>query len=114
MKNIRKPTFSAYKITWVEFRPTKGVATKHDCRLLAKRGKFTNGRATYSVSFEEWFPTREDALKHISCIDPNKLDKNYECRLFTDKQFGMRKESEKYKIHFTTKQEKNVIFITKL
>ena len=44
-------------------------------------------------------------------IEFSKLDKPYECRIFTDKQYSNALESEDYKIHFTAKQESEMVLI---
>ena len=110
-------TLNKYDITWVEFRPLKGIATKADCKKM-KVGfhmpKQYNGYA-YDV-----FPSEEKAIDYIKClqfdIERRKISKKYEVRLFTDAQFGRTDlsksvEGEGYPIEFTLKQSEEMIIL---
>lgn len=98
-------TLSAYKITWVEIKATTGITTKADnakiggCRDLDDKAKIY-----------KHFPTREAALSFLKSFD-KKLNKRYECRLFSDKQFAMRNKSDNYRVPFTAKQLNEVYYI---
>ena len=101
-KNIN---LNPYKIVWIEFRPVKGFVTKHDQKLFG------------SLLFEhkmknlyKWFTSEKQARDYLY-NDFSKLDKPYECRIFTDKQYSNALESEDYKIHFTAKQESEIVLI---
>ena len=91
---------SSYKITWIEIRPINGVVTLHDSRTF---GEITPIKRKPGEALYRWFVSKQEALSFISNWT-KKLDKTYEVRLFTDKQFGMRKESDGYKVPFTSKQ----------
>lgn len=111
MKTIYKSNINGnpYKTTWVEFVPASGIATKHDIAIFDPHIHIIRGTATHY----RWFPSKQHALDFLASIDSSKLDKSYTCYLFTDKQFGMAKASEGYKIHYTSKQLANPIYITK-
>lgn len=93
-------TFSPYQILWLEFIPAKGIVTKHDQILLGATRIIGKSPKTYRKPVG----TREDGLAFIESLRSKQLDKHYTCRFFTDKQFGMAKESEGYAIHYTQKQ----------
>lgn len=96
-------TLSAYKITWVEVRPQTGrKVTTRDAKRL---GVITR-RNGYGYMH---FANKERALAWLS--QPRNLSKAYECRLFTDKQFGMAKEVDGYAIPFTMKQNNDVYYL---
>ena len=110
-------TLNQYTITWIEFRPIKGIATKADCKKM-KVGhhmpKQYNGYA-YDV-----FQSEEFAKHYIDLLRVNlkvrKLSKKYEVRMFTDKQFGRKDlsksvEGEGYPIEFTLKQSEEMIIL---
>lgn len=97
MANI---TLSPYKILWIEFIPAKGIVTKHDQKLFGAISVVGKSPKTYRKPVG----TREAGLSFIESLRTKKLDKHYTCRFFTDKQFGMAKESEGYAIHYTQKQ----------
>lgn len=99
-------TLNPYQITWVEFRATTGIATKADCLKI----NVTDNRGLNKRAFYRHFPSKEQAIDFLTSFN-KKLDKCYECRLFTDKQFGMRKEEEGYRIPFTENQLNEVYFI---
>ena len=98
---------SAYKITWVEFRPEKGKAAKRDCVAIAG---FSIASADKNGCYYRHFGNRERAMAFLQSFN-KKLSKRYECRLFTDKQFGMRAIENGYAVPFTTKQSEEVIIL---
>lgn len=101
---------SAYRITWVEIRPSAGgVVTKRDC---LKMDKFHSRDLT--GYFYKWFLNREKAVDYIKELQTKQYDKEYECRLFTDKQFSLRKREDGYKVPFTTKQYNEVYLLSKM
>lgn len=97
MKNV---TLSPYQVLWLEFIPVKGIVTKHDQKLLGSPRIVGKSPKT----FRKPVGTREAGLAFIESLGCKQLDKHYTCRFFTDKQFGMAKESEGYAIHYTQKQ----------
>ena len=110
-------TLNKYDITWIEFRPLKGIATKADCKKM-KVGfhmpKQYNGYA-YDV-----FQSEESANHYMDLLRVNlkvkNLSKKYQVRMFTDAQFGRTDMSKSehgkgYPIKFTSKQEKKVKII---
>lgn len=105
-----KVFLSPYKIFWVEFRPEYGRATKADCN------KIEGWRCTYHIAdrhtkcYYKHFASKEKAVDFLQNFNKT-LSKKYECRLFTDKQFGMRRQENGYKVPFTEKQRKNVYVI---
>ncbi len=103
MKTRQVLDLSAYRITWIEYRPIKGVATKKDIKKLSVMPR-TNSADMYTRCLYDHFPTREKALAHLASLKGAKLTKAYECRLFTDKQFGMRRADNGYAVPFTKKQ----------
>ena len=104
-KNIN---LNPYKIVWLEFRPIKGIVTKHDKKIMGVYSSFKDRFYKFSASKEKAMEFLNDNLMKI---DFSKLDKPYECRIFTDKQYSNALESEDYKIHFTAKQESEMILI---
>jgi len=99
-----------YKVTWVEFRATKGIVTKHDKRVMHVQG-CTKHR------FYKFFGSKQNAVDFLNDDltkrDFAKLDKSYECRILTDKQYSLAKEENGYKIEFTEHQENEMIVINK-
>lgn len=92
--------FSPYKITWVEFFPLDGKSvTIHDQKALG--AIFTHkGQKSFRRSF-----INKTSAKNFLDSFFKSLDKDYECYFFTDKQFGMAKESDGYAIPYTEKQK---------
>ena len=99
-------TLSAYKITWIEFAPEYGKATKKDIALI--EGSKYIGGADPNGNYYRHFGSRERAEEFLKTFN-KKLSKHYYCRIFTDKQFGMRRREDGYKVPFTQKQKENVI-----
>ena len=97
---------SPYGIYWVELVPIKGIVTKHD------RGLFGDAfqRGTEKKHYKH-FSSKQRALDWLANFDATMLDKSYECRLFTDKQFGMTKAEDNFAIPFTSKQLKEVYYL---
>lgn len=96
--------FSAYRITWVELRPATGYKmTKADANKCGAIVRHNNG---YGYMH---FASRERALEWLKTH--HSLSKVYECRLFTDKQFGMAQASTGYAIPFTSKQYSEVFYV---
>ena len=98
--------FSPYKIYWAEFTPTTGrVVTQHDQKALGAI-QVWRGQKNY----RRHFASKEKALEFVNKFD-KKLDKRYQVRLFTDKQFGMAKQENGYAIPYTKKQLAEVYYI---
>ena len=100
---------SPYKIYWVELIPSKGIVTKHDRRLFGEYCLTGNESKHY-----KHFPSKQDALNWLANFDAARLDKSYSCRLFTDKQFGLAKAENDFAIPFTSKQLKEVYYLTNI
>lgn len=98
---------SAYKITWVEFRPQSGKATRKDCCIFAGWQSNLHSADVHTRCYYKHFPTKDKALAYLKSFD-RKLTKSYECRLFTDKQFSMRRREDGYKVPFTKQQIEEV------
>lgn len=98
---------SAYKITWIELRATDGVASIADKNKLKKLWSISNDK----TSLLKHFGCKENAIAEIERIKKISLRKQYEVRLFTDKQFGMAKCDDGYKIPFTKKQNDDMFII---
>lgn len=96
---------SRYKIVWVEFIPGKGYVTKHDQKLLGALDAIDKLK-----SFKMCYPSKEAAMNFLRNFR-KRLDKNYRCLISTDKQFGMAKEENGYKIPYTEKQLKEVFIL---
>lgn len=96
---------SPYKFVWVEFFPNKGFVTMHDQRAF--EASFPAPRLK---TYRKPFANKAAALSFINHF-MKKLDKYYTCLLSTDKQYGMAKESEGYKIPYTKKQLEDKYFI---
>lgn len=106
MKAQNINAFSSYQITWVEIRPIQG-------RKVTLRDQKAFGGAIY-LSIERngygyaRFATKERARAWLK--QERKLSKRYEARLFSDKQFGIRK-APLYEVPFTEKQLNDVYFL---
>ena len=96
---------SRYKIVWVEFIPGKGYVTKHDQKLLGALDAIDKLK-----SFKMCYPSKEAAMNFLRNFR-KRLDKNYRCLISTDKQFGMAKEENGYKIPYTEKQLEEVFIL---
>lgn len=94
-----------YKIVWIEFRPVKGYVTKHDQKLFDNYFFERKLQKLY-----KWFTSSKQAKDYLG-NDFTKLDKPYECKMLTDKQYSNALEHEDYKIHFTAKQENEMVLI---
>lgn len=93
-------TFNPYKITWIEFRPVKGIVTKAD----KKKIDILCGGAKNKAIFRH-FPNKERAKQFIESLKGVKLTKQYICTFFTDRQFGLAKTTNNDTIvKFTAKQ----------
>lgn len=96
-------SLSSYRITWVEVRPTSGrkvtIADAH------KMGYISIHRNGYGYIH---FSSKERAAAWLEEQKGKTFSKHYEARMFTDKQFGMAKQSEGYAIPFTARQFANV------
>lgn len=100
-----------YQITWIEFRPTRGKATKADSKLIF--GKRHSEEADCQTGcFYMHFPNKALAMGYLHNLGNvgHKLAKPYECRLFTGKQFGMRTWNNP-EVPFTTKQQNEVTIL---
>ena len=106
MKRMRNITLSPYKIYWVELVPIKGIVTKHDRKLFGD----VLLRGTEKKHYKH-FPSKDKAIDWLSNFDASRLNKSYECRLFTDKQFGLAKAEDNFAIPFTSKQLKEVYYL---
>ncbi len=99
-KTNSRPELSAYRIFWAEFFPAYGVVTKHDRKQIdGFSGMMGNSPKTY----RKHFASKEKAVEFLKNFN-KPLDKSYTVRLFTDRQFGLAKQSEGYRIHYTRKQ----------
>lgn len=94
-KNIK---LSPYKLVWVEFFPNKGFVTIHDQKALGASFPWSKLK-----TYRKPFANKERAVSFIISFN-KKLDKSYTCLISTDKQYGMAKESENYRIPYTQKQ----------
>lgn len=96
-------TLSAYQITWIEIRPTSGrKVTLSDAKKMGRVSIHRNG---YGYTH---FANKERALAWLEEQSNKHYSKGYEARIFSDKQFGMAKESNGYAIPFTSQQLANV------
>ena len=77
-------TFNPYKITWIEFRPLKGIVTKADQKKIDSLYGGTKNKAVFSH-----FANKDKALQFIESLKSVKLTKQYICTMFTDRQFGL-------------------------
>lgn len=94
------PTFNPYKITWIEFRPVKGIVTKADQKKIDCLCGGIKNKAIY-----RHFPSKEKALQFIESLKSVKLTKQYVCTMFTDQQFGLATTTNgDTSIKFTAKQ----------
>lgn len=97
---------SSYRITWVEVRPATGhKVTKRDQRAFGGIFYLSIERNGYGYAH---FATKERALAWLT--RERKLSKHYEARLFSDKQFGMRK-APSYEVPFTKQQLNDVYYL---
>lgn len=93
-------TFNPYKITWIEFRPVKGIVTKADQKKIDSLCGGTKNKAIY-----RHFPNKEKALQFIETLKVVKLAKQYVCTMFTDQQFGLATTTNgDTSVKFTAKQ----------
>lgn len=90
--------FSPYKLVWVEFFPSKGSVTIHDQKAFGASFPWSRLK-----TYRKPFASKERAVSFIISFN-KKLDKSYTCLISTDKQYGMAKESEGYRIPYTQKQ----------
>lgn len=104
MKSIFE--LSPYEIYWVELVPSEGIVTKHDRRLFGATLLWGIEKKHY-----KHFLSKREALDWLANFNSTRLDKSYECRLFTDKQFGMAKAENNFAIPFTSKQLKEVYYL---
>ena len=100
-----------YQITWIEFRPTKGIATKADIKLIYG-SRFGREADCRTGCFYMHFPNKALAMGYLHNLGniAHKLAKPYECRFFTDQQFGMRTWNNP-EVPITTKQRNEVIIL---
>ena len=106
---------SKYEITWIEFRPEFGIATKADVQKISGYSPvhFRYDRHACDIHtgcYYKWFGSKAKALEFLQNFD-KQLSKRYACRLFTDKQFGDRKQENNYEVKFTQKQMNEVYYI---
>ena len=93
-------TFNPYKITWIEFRPVKGIVAKADKKKIDNLCYGVKNKAIY-----RHFPNKERAMQFIESLKGVKLTKQYICTMFTGKQFGLAKTTNGDTIvKFTAKQ----------
>lgn len=93
-------TFNPYKITWIEFRPVKGIVTKADKKKLDNLCGGIKNKAIY-----RHFPNKEKAMQFIESLKSVKLTKQYICTMFTDQQFGLAgTTNDDTIVRFTAKQ----------
>lgn len=108
--NKKNRNLSPYRITWIEYRPINGVATRNDTKKLSVISRIRAVDRRTGCLYDH-FPTRKKALAHLAALKGVKLTRTYECRLFTDKQFGMRRADNGYAVPFTQKQYNEVIIL---
>ena len=96
---MKTTELSAYRIYWAEFFPAYGVVTKHDRKQLGEIMSDHKSPKTY----RKHFASKEKAVEFLTSFN-KPLDKSYTVRLFTDRQFGLAKQEEGYRIHYTRKQ----------
>lgn len=101
---MKRVFLSPYKIVWVEFRPKYGKATKADCNKIEGWRCTYHTADLYTKCYYKYFSSKEKAIEFLQNFN-KKLSKKYECRMFTDKQFGMRCRENDYKVPFTKKQQ---------
>ena len=89
---------SPYVLVWVEFFPDKGYVTIHDQKAFGAFLPWPKMK-TYRKPF-----ANKDRAVSFQISFRKKLDKSYTCLISTDKQYGMAKESEGYRIPYTKKQ----------
>ena len=101
-----------YQITWIEFRPTRGKATKADGKLIFGERIRGGWADTQTGCFYMHFPNKALAMGYLHNLGnvAHKLAKPYECRFFTGKQFGMR-TWDNPEVPFTTKQRNEVTIL---
>lgn len=95
-----KTTFNPYKITWIEFRPVKGIVTKADKKKLDNLCGGVKNKAIF-----RHFQDKERAMQFIESLKSVKLTKQYICTMFTDQQLGLAKTTnDDIIVKFTAKQ----------
>lgn len=112
---------SPYNVWWVEFAPIHGVVTKHDQRKISPH--YISDKISWHPSARKLhihFGDKRMAIDYITHFD-KQLDKQYECRLFCDKQLKIAKNPVAYdkngnpyidvQIPFTTKQKREIYYI---
>ena len=99
MSNIN---LSPYEIVWIEYIPIKGYVTKHDQKVLGALDAIDKLK-----TFKMCYANKNAAMYFIRTFR-KRLDKDYRCLIFTDKQYGMAKEENGYKIPYTEKQLEEV------
>lgn len=106
---MKKIELSPYRIYWAEFTPIRGgVVTKHDLRKIGL--PFAVDYNTGQKNYFRHFASKESAVKFVTTFN-ERLDKIYAVRLFTDKQFGMRKREDNYAVPYTKKQLAEVYYV---
>ena len=101
---MKTTKLSPYKIYWIEFRAIKGFITKHDQLIF---GATIYGVMPKKHKFYKYLGSKDLAQKYLT-NDFSKLNKPYECRIFTDKQFSLAKDNV---IPFTKKQNDGMVII---
>lgn len=96
---MKTKKFSAYVITWAEFFPAYGVVTKHDRKQID--GYTATGKSP--KTYRKHFANKQKAVEWLNSFN-KRLDKSYTVRLFTDRQFGLAKQEDGYRIPYTRKQ----------
>lgn len=94
---------SKYRVTWVELKPVNSdIVPNHDRKVFGDVTCFGK-----MPKYHKHFPDRESALNWLKTFS-EKLDRRYECRLFTDAQFA---KAVNLQIPFTKKQASEVYYI---
>lgn len=110
-------SLNEYTITWVEFRPMSGIATKVDCKKMNFADHEPRQHNGYAYDYFEY---KRNAIDYIKCvqfdIERRKLSKKYEVRLFTDAQFksmdmSIKEKGKGYPVEFTNKQNEEMIIL---
>lgn len=82
--------FSPYKMQWIVLIPEKGIATRHDEKILSSH-PFWFTRSGDNIALLRHCPDKNRANAIVGVLsDMNfELDKHYTAYIISDKQFGM-------------------------
>lgn len=111
MKTIKHPEFSPYKVHWAIFVPVKGgCVSKKDEKTLSGHSYIAKGKEM--PYYAKHFATKQDAVNFLQNFNGG-LEKKYNVRILTDKQFGMTQITigTLPEFPFTEKQSKEIYYI---